>query len=233
MTSPTFDTDDGRFVRPRRWVRWRRFAHLAPATAILIATNLVWFVLVEGFHGFTDTGYLAAGALYGPDVASGQWYRLISAMFVHAGPLHVGLNMVSLASLYLVEPLVGTRRYILLYFLSGVAGNLVTYWTLPDAIALGASGAIFGIFGAALALSFLGVLPKSARNQLLILLVINLVYGFSNADIDNLAHIAGLVTGGALTVGFRRWPWPASVLRVSAIVITVATGVSLLMAAII
>lgn len=166
-------------------------------TWILILVNVLWYVGVEGFRGLSVTGIVQSGALDWLDVVyDGQWWRLLTAMFVHMGFLHIGLNMVSLASLYVVEWLTGSWAFLAVYLISGVMGNLATLLlSSHQTTAAGASGAIFGIFGVALYMSFKGILTKAARNQLLVILVINLVYGFSSPDIGNTAHIGGLVTG--------------------------------------
>jgi len=182
------------------------FGRQAPATTILILVNVFWYVVIESITGRGVYGLVGAGAMFGSGVEAGQWYRLFTAMFVHISIIHIGLNMISLASLYVVEVIIGSWPFVFVYFLSGFVGNVVGLWLLPGyEVAAGASGAIFGIFAAALALSFRGYLNKSARNQLLILLVINLVYGFSSAAIDNTAHIGGLITGILMTLGLIRW----------------------------
>ena len=179
--------------RKRRNRLWRK----APVTWILIAVNVLWYLGIEGFRGLSVTGIVQSGALDWPDVIyGGQWWRLFTAMFVHLSFLHIGLNMVSLASLYVVEWLTGSFVFLVVYLISGLMGNVATlFLSSHQTMAAGASGAIFGIFGVALYMSFKGILTKAARNQLLVMLVINLVYGFSSPDIGNTAHIGGLVTG--------------------------------------
>lgn len=202
----------------------------ARMTWILVIANVLWYLIVETLTGKTVYGLAAAGAVYGNGVlVQGQWYRLFSAMFVHMSLIHITLNMVSLASLYVVEIIIGSRPFAFLYVVSGLAGNLLGLWTLPGGeIAGGASGAIFGIFAAALVLSFKGFLTKAARNQLVILLVINLVYGFSNANIDMAAHIGGLLAGIVITLALIRWRRHAKWFRALGIVSIVVTGIALL-----
>ncbi|MBX5437399.1 MAG: rhomboid family intramembrane serine protease [Alicyclobacillaceae bacterium] len=206
---------------------WRQ----AHATVVIIVLNALWFLIVQQVKGFSIQGLLAAGAVDQPDVLAGQWYRLVSSMFVHASAVHIGLNMVSLASLYVVELLVGTPAFIFIYFLTGVVGGALALALNPDTVMLGASAAIFGVFGAALMLSFQGVLSRATRNQLLIWLAINLAYGFSSPHIGNAAHIGGLVTGMLITRLLTRWlsrPWQSRrYLRWVAAVCTGLTALSL------
>ncbi|QSO46363.1 rhomboid family intramembrane serine protease [Alicyclobacillus mengziensis] len=192
--------DDEKTIVVRRPRLWRQ----TPVTWILILVNVVWFVVVEGFRGLSIQGIVQSGALDWPDVVSGgQWWRLFTAMFVHFGLVHIGLNMVSLGSLYVVEWLLGSPMFLTTYLLSGLVGNLaILVFAAHDVTSAGASGAIFGIFGVALYMSFKGILTKAARNQLLIILVINLAYGFSSSDIGNSAHIGGLIAGVILAAWF-------------------------------
>jgi membrane associated rhomboid family serine protease len=128
-------------------------------------------------------------------VAEGQWYRLLTAMFLHAGPLHILFNMVSLWWIGgPLEAALGRARYTALYFVSGLAGSALTYLlAAPNHASLGASGAIFGLFGAT------GVLMRRLNydlRPLIALLVINLIFTFTPAfNIAWQAHIGGLVAG--------------------------------------
>ncbi|MCL6548686.1 MAG: rhomboid family intramembrane serine protease [Alicyclobacillus sp.] len=214
-------------------VRGRGFGQ-APATWVIVIVNSLWFLTIQQLNGPSIGGLLRSGAMDQPDVLAGQWYRLISSMFVHASVAHIALNMISLASLRMVELLVGTPAFVVIYFLSGVIGGSVALALNPDTVFLGASGAIFGVFGAALTLSFQGVLSRSARNQLLIVLAINLIYGFSSPHIGNAAHIGGLVTGMLLTRWFSRWmmrSWSSRrYLRWAAVACTAVTGAALAVA---
>lgn len=197
-------------------------------TWILLAANIMWFFFVEGRNGYTDIGFLRSGALDVPDVAAGQWYRLVSSMFVHFSLTHLTFNMVSLGSLYIVEWLTGPFRFICLYFFSGLAGSLLSVWFgRPDVLSGGASGAIFGIFGVALAYAFRGILSKVARNQMLFLLGINLLYDVSSPNIGTIAHLGGLAVGLAfgwwghrISAKMVRWiAWAAAAITVITLVL--------------
>jgi membrane associated rhomboid family serine protease len=129
-------------------------------------------------------------------VAHGEYWRLITAAFLHYGPLHLGLNMLALYWFGTpVERYLGRLRYLLVYLVSGLAGSAGALVVTPHSPTVGASGAIFGIMGAALILERQGayVLGGNAIG----LIVINLVFSFTLAGISIGGHIGGLV-GGAL-----------------------------------
>jgi rhomboid protease GluP len=142
------------------------------------------------------------GALFGPlTVLKGEWWRLLSAMFLHGGMTHLLMNMVSL---YLVgrgaEMYFDTKSYLSIYFFSGILGGLVSLYMHPVSVGVGASGAIFGIFGA-LAGFFMAHRDKIASHSkafmkdFSVIILINLVIGLSIPSIDVSAHIGGLVIG--------------------------------------
>jgi membrane associated rhomboid family serine protease len=138
------------------------------------------------------------GALFGPLVADGDWYRLISAAFLHYGPIHLAMNM--LALWWIGRPLeawMGPVRYLLLYLVAGLAGSAGALIANPQAVTVGASGAIFGILGAAIVLERQQtyVLGGSA----ITLLVVNLAFTFAVPGISIGGHLGGLA-GGALAI---------------------------------
>ena len=194
----------------------------AYATWTIIAVNVLWFSVIETTRGFSTLGLVAAGAL----TPLPTWNEYFSAMFVHIGLVHLGLNMYSLMTLYVVELILGSAAFTTLYLLSGVFGNLVFTWFTPG-ISAGASGAVFGVFGAALALSFLRILPKSVRNQLLVVLALNLIYDFTQPGIGTAAHIGGLLAGLALGAWFGRNRKKRRLMPVIAVAASVVTGLAL------
>ena len=142
------------------------------------------------------------GALYGPYVLQeGEWWRLFTAMFLHGGMTHLLMNMFSL---YLIgrgaEMYFDRNSYISIYLFSGLIGGLVSLFMHPGSVGVGASGAIFGIFGA-LAGFFLAHREKIATHtkafmkDFAIIIGINLVIGFSIPSVDVSAHLGGLVVG--------------------------------------
>ncbi|MBU6532229.1 rhomboid family intramembrane serine protease [Streptomyces sp. NPDC057245] len=172
-------------------------------TKVLIGVNLALF-LVQLSVGDRFTNHLELiGRAYVPllgsveGVAEGQWYRLLTAMFLHGSYMHILFNMLSLW--WLGGPLegaLGRARYLALYFCSGLAGSALTYLIAePNQPSLGASGAIFGLFGATAAL--VRRLNADMR-PVVILLVINLVFTFTWANIAWQAHVGGLVGGAVI-----------------------------------
>ncbi|MCY0894671.1 MAG: rhomboid family intramembrane serine protease [Alicyclobacillaceae bacterium] len=176
----------------------------SPSTTVIVLLCIMWFVGVEPWHGYSASGLLTAGALSGQSLQSGRPYELVSAIFVHVTIVHIVVNLVSLWSLRVVEMLLRWRFFIPLFFFSGVLGNLLTVWVLPPyVVSAGASGAIFGVFGAALVLAFQGIFTRGTRNWLLVLLVVNLVFDFSAPGIDWIAHIGGLCAGILITFLYK------------------------------
>jgi rhomboid protease GluP len=139
---------------------------------------------------------------------SGEWWRLLTAMFLHFGILHLGLNMYALymSAVYL-EPMLGKARYTTAYICTGLLASLVsTMWLKNDfTVAAGASGAVFGMYGVFLALLTTNIIPKQLRNAMLqstlIFVAYNVFYGFKpGSGIDNAAHLGGLISG--MVIGY-------------------------------
>jgi membrane associated rhomboid family serine protease len=181
--------------------RRRSAARPGIVTTTLIAINVGIYLLqlAGGAPINANRGWIYEhGALYGPLVASGDWYRLITAAFLHYGPIHLGLNM--LALWWIGRPLedyLGPLRYLLLYLVAGLAGSAGALIMNPTAVTVGASGAIFGILGAAIVLERqrIYVLGGSA----ITLLVVNLAFTFAVPGVSIGGHLGGLA-GGALVI---------------------------------
>lgn len=176
-----------------------------PVTMAIIAVNVVLFLAVEATGGTGTGNLLRWGADFGPRTISGQWWRMLTAVFLHGGVAHIAVNMFSLWSVGpLLERLSGRWTYLLLYLSCGLGGSLASLWWHPMVVGVGASGAIFGIVGALLALLFLKHLPVQrewVQKNLVILsafMLFNLLYGARSGTIDNAAHVGGLVTGLAI-----------------------------------
>ncbi|MEI9943793.1 MAG: rhomboid family intramembrane serine protease [Chitinophagaceae bacterium] len=138
----------------------------------------------------------------------GEWWRLISSVFLHFGIIHLAMNMYALffVGVYL-EPMLGKLRFIAAYLCSGIVASLVSVlWHKNDVIvSAGASGAIFGMFGVFLALLTTNIIPKQLKNSLLQSVLIfvgyNVFYGFKpNSGVDNAAHLGGLISG--MVIGY-------------------------------
>ena len=191
-----------------------------PATRWLIALNGAMFVLMllqgGGFwHGSSPVA-LAWGANFGPATQDGQWWRLASAMFVHFGVLHLGLNLLALWDAgRLLEQLAGGWRVLLLFLLSGVLGNLLSLVVQGNQVVSGgASGAIFGLYGALLVMLW-QVRHRVERREfgwvfgsILAFASLTLALGWLAPSIDNAAHLGGLVAGALL--GCSLAPAPAA-----------------------
>jgi rhomboid protease GluP len=182
----------------------------ALVTVPLIVINVVVFLaMVVGGVGPiqpTPDSLLGWGANYGPLTTHGQWWRLITAMFAHAGIVHLAFNMYCLFRIGLfAERVFGNVRFAGLYFLAGIGGNLASLYWHPLQVCVGASGAIFGIFGAVLGLliSRPNAVPVNRAQGLtkdaVTFVAVNLLYGMMQPEVDMAAHVGGLVTG--LVVG--------------------------------
>ncbi|RYU81284.1 rhomboid family intramembrane serine protease [Hymenobacter persicinus] len=173
-------------------------------TPLLLGTNgLVFLVMVFaglGVMHFRSQDLLAWGALHGSKLVAGEWWRLLTSIFVHGGIMHVTYNLVALGLIgWALERAIGTTRLALLYFLGGLGASLASAWWHPDIVSIGASGAIFGLFGGGLVLAFSHRVPSEARGIILIFTVlygiVGLLLGFLYPNTDNAAHLGGLGTG--------------------------------------
>ncbi len=171
----------------------------APATFVLIGLNVVAY-LVEialGSGGLSGGGQVINDfGLRGNAIADGEWFRIVSGGFLHANLIHIGFNMFALYVLGTVlEPAIGTPRFVFLYFASLLAGSLgALLLTGGDQVTVGASGAIFGIFGAAFVIARARGMSALA-GEIGLLLVINLALTFGIAGISIGGHLGGLVGG--------------------------------------
>lgn len=182
-------------------------------TKIILALNVAVFIAVlsAGDRLVTDLGML--GHAWDPSrggwdfigVADGQWYRMLTSAFLHQEIWHIGFNMLGLWFLGpQLEAALGRLRYIALYLISALAGSALSYvLAAPNQLSLGASGAIFGLFGAT------AVLMRRMRYDMRpigVLLAINLLITFTWSGIAWQAHIGGLVAGAAIAYGMVHAP---------------------------
>jgi len=195
--------DERQIVMPAPWVR--RGESTISLTQVLFGINVAVYlamVLKSGsvvdFPGET----MGFGANIGPYTLSGEWWRLVTYMFLHEGILHIAFNMWCLWDLgALAESLYGRWTYAGIYFVTGIGGGLGSIIWNPRAFTVGASGAIFGLAGALVASFYLGEfsLPRVAiggtLRSLAIFVVFNLFFGGMFGGIDNACHIGGLVSG--------------------------------------
>ena len=170
-----------------------------PATYALIAINVIVF-LVElaggGAGQFSNGGSVINDAgLRGPDVANGDWWRVISGGFLHAGFLHLLFNMYVLyVAGSILEPGIGTPRFLGIYFISLVAGSLGALIVDPNTVTVGASGAIFGLMAAVIVVAR-GRGVEQVAQQFGIFIVLNLFLTFAIPGISVGGHIGGLIGG--------------------------------------
>jgi len=166
------------------------------ATYVLMVLCLIMFI-ISGF-GYNSSVLIYFGANYGPLVKNGEIYRLIACMFLHAGIIHFGLNMYSL---FIVGPRVedffGKKKFLLIYFLSGISASLLSIGLNNNVAAVGASGAIFGLFGALIyfGYTYRGYIGAMIRSQIVPIVIYNLFIGFFIPGIDMGGHIGGLIGG--------------------------------------
>jgi membrane associated rhomboid family serine protease len=203
--------------RPRTAFGGRARAGSAYVTIGLIAVNVVFFIIANATGGsgsdfvtklelWTDphAPFFKAQGIEG--VAQGAYWQLITSTFLHVEVLHIVLNMIGLWIFgSFLEAQLGRWRYLSLYLLSGLAGSVAVYLlTDPNAApSLGASGSIFGLFGAALVVL---LRQRADVSQLLLLLVLNLVITFTASNIAWQAHLGGLAAGLLLGAGFAYAP---------------------------
>lgn len=180
-----------------------------PATIILIILNVLVFLAVE-FTGFSQNTVhmLNWGAAYTPSIVEdGEMYRLFTSMFLHFGMEHLVNNMLVLFVLgSRLERVIGSLRFFVIYFLGGLAGNVVSLlYDLGQgegAVSAGASGAVFAVMGGMIFVVLLnkGRLEDLSTRQILVLAVFSLYFGFASSGVDNAAHLGGFLAGFVIAV---------------------------------
>ena len=174
-------------------------------TPTLIAINAIVFALmvVNGVPMFDPSvdNLIRWGADFGPLTMHGEWWRILTAMFVHVGLVHLLMNMAILWNIGMfTERIFGNRGFTLLYLLAGLGGSLASLAWRPLTVSAGASGAIFGLYGGLLALLMRHrqIIPQEVLRPLLkgalVFLGYNLIYGLARSEIDMAAHLGGLAT---------------------------------------
>lgn len=202
------DSDDVKQrVMPAPWVR--RSESTISLTQVLFGINVAVYLAMALASGsvvdFPSETAVRFGANFGPYTLSGEWWRLVTYMFLHGGILHIAFNMWCLWDLgALSESLYGRWTYAAIYFITGIGGGLGSIIWNPGAFTVGASGAIFGLAGALIASFYLGEfsLPRVAiggtLRSLVVFAIFNLFFGGLFGGIDNACHVGGLVSGLAL-----------------------------------
>lgn len=176
----------------------------AICTVSLIVINIAVFLLLSLFGDTEDAVFMMRhGAMYRELITQEQeYYRIITCLFLHFGIPHLLNNMVMLGAVgWNLEMEIGKIRFLLIYFGSGILGNILSLWhdiqTDTNVVSAGASGAIFGLMGALLyvVIANRGRLGRLSGRGMLIMVALSLYFGFTSSGVDNLAHVGGLVCG--------------------------------------
>ena len=206
---------------------------VTPVTWIAIAANVAVFAVVSVLFGTTTESFVLAraGANYGPAVNAGEWWRLVACTFLHAGGLHIAANMFGIWSIgRIVEQMVGSLRFGAIYAVAAIGGSLASHFFGGHGVSAGASGALFGILGAAIVEV---AMRRGAKwpawragllNNLIFIAAANLAIGYATPIIDQSAHVGGLVSGAlaALLFSVRHFLGRGAVARAFAMVICAA-----------
>ncbi|RAV98963.1 rhomboid family intramembrane serine protease [Pseudochryseolinea flava] len=172
-------------------------------TPILICVNLGIYILMAflglGFISFSGPDLVSWGANYGPLTTGGDWWRLVTSTFLHGGIMHVLANMYGLIFIGIfLEPILGKFKFLTTYLLTGILGSIASIWWYDATVSVGASGAIFGLYGLFLSFWLTKVFPREVSAGFAVSTVIfvafNLLMGLTGG-IDNAAHIGGLLSG--------------------------------------
>lgn len=164
---------------------------------ILLIINIFIFFLVESAGDSHVPTLIEFGAKYNPGIIEGEWWRIITSMFLHIGFLHLFMNMLAVYYLgTIVERIFGSSRFLIIYFLAGIGGGLASF-AFSMNVSAGASGALFGLFGALLyfGVNYKQIFLQTMGKGVLLVIGINVVFGFTVPQIDNAAHLGGLITG--------------------------------------
>lgn len=181
----------------------------APCTVALIVINVAVFFIMSLFGNTEDVMFmLEHGAMFEPLITEEhEYYRIITSMFLHFGIEHLLNNMVMLGALgWNLELETGKIRFLIIYLVSGIGGNLLSLYlgvsSAEYAVSAGASGAIFGLMGALLyvAARNRGRMGRISGKGVLFMIALSLYFGITSSGIDNVAHIGGLLCGFILAV---------------------------------
>lgn len=181
----------------------KHMQRFTPITYTLILINIViWLFMILYLNRFSDVKLLEVGGLVHFNVVHGEWYRLISSMFLHFNFEHILMNMLSLFIFgKIVESIIGSWRMLIIYIISGLYGNFVSLSFNTTTISVGASGAIFGLIGSIFVIMYLSKnFNKKMIGQLLIALVVLIVFSLFMSNINIMAHLGGFISGVLITL---------------------------------
>lgn len=176
-------------------------------TYLLIAINVIFFVVPEIMVLIGQVGHiddiLSLYSVHGPSIRDGQIFRVLTGTLLHGGIMHLFFNMYSLYVLgSQLEGFFGKFKFILIYLFSAICGSFLSITFGQGAHSVGASGAIFGLMGSLLYFGYYYrvYLGQVVKSQILPLIIVNLIVGATMPNIDNWAHIGGLIGGAAMTM---------------------------------
>lgn len=199
-------------VLEKRKLWYQKYSFIIPqgnnfASLILIYTNIIVFLWLIfsglGFVSMSGLELIEKGSLYSPYIKlDGQYWRLFTYMFLHGGIMHILNNLLSLFFVGIIlEPIIGRWKFITVYLICGIGAGITSLLWHDEVNTVGASGAIFGLYGFMIILILMKVTDKSINKAFLFIgsisLIISLITGMFGT-IDNAAHIGGLLTGGLL-----------------------------------
>ena len=178
------------------------------ATLALLAANVLVFLVLSATGSTEDSSFmLAHGACYTPAIMQGEYYRLFTGMFLHFGLIHLLYNMICLTALGdLLEKEAGALRFLAVYLLGGLAGNLLSLALDLSGlrgmytVSAGASGAVFAVIGGVLwiVIRRKGQFGRISLQRMMVTVVLMVMQGFTQGGIDNAAHVGGLIAGFVL-----------------------------------
>lgn len=178
-------------------------------TIALISVNLLMYIITAILSGdiiYSDIRVLMfLGAKVNELISSGEYYRLVTPMFLHGGLMHLVLNMYALNALGpFVEKVYGRAKYVIIYFVAGIVSSIFSYM-FSEGVSIGASGAIFGLLGAALifSLKMKDRVGKGMVKNIISVIGINIFIGLAIPNIDNFGHLGGLIGGILVSLMFK------------------------------
>jgi rhomboid protease GluP len=179
---------------------WERIKEqMAVVSITILVINLVLYIVTSLGVGLNRQNILFnLGALIPRLVFEGQWWRIVTPIFLHIGLWHFLLNSYALFILCPpIEKIIGSFKFLALYLIAGICGNVLSVFMLPNALSAGASGALFGIIGACFGLNYrYRLFHSSLMQQLILLLVLNVIISLTpGLNINIWAHLGGLISG--------------------------------------
>jgi rhomboid protease GluP len=200
-------------LRIRETSNSKNMRNVTPITLTLIILNILMYLITALLSGGiidSDINVLVfLGAKVNSLIKSGEYYRLITSMFLHGGIIHLALNMYALYVIGpIIEKLFGKIKFILIYFIGGITASLFSY-LFSTSVSIGASGAIFALLGAALVfgIKMRKNIGRDFLRNIFSVIVVNLIIGFSIPNVDNFGHLGGLIGGTLISFVLSTQPF--------------------------